>query len=257
MNAPALAETHDDAPAREQDDDQMERMHEEEVVQANADEMQNKLGLAFDQFINSVNKSATEVTEPALVAFHKKMLDELNAKVNTLRDLREQNHHLETKLYSFHQIASTFQQNICQTIDGAEEQPQDQAAADGGNAAEEAEMEPEAEPDTVASDDAGSVGVAAAEEEDAPTGDQNPTDVAARASVATLRDAAGKTAEAAAVAELPVDDGKRALDETADPSRSPEKPPHADAASEGEAAAADKSSLRKRQCRARAATTAK
>jgi len=222
------AHTHDDAPAREQEDDQVERIDEDNAVQEFIDDQEVNLGNSLKHFVDSVNKSTTELTEPALIAFHQKMLAELNAKVDTLRDLRKQNLELDTKLLAVHNIAANFSNCVIQTIDGAEP-PQDQPMAEGDDAGEAAEVVPEAEPDTVAADDAGSVGVAAGEDEDAPTGDQSHV--------------------------VPVEeDGKRALEEeesaeqpSASPSGSPEKPPPADAASEGDTVAADKSSPKRQR----------
>tara|TARA_B110001452_G_scaffold141018_1_gene117256 strand:- start:241 stop:972 length:732 start_codon:yes stop_codon:yes gene_type:complete len=221
------AHTHDDAPAREQEDDQVERIDEDNAVQEFIDDQEVNLGNSLKHFVDSVNKSTTELTEPALIAFHQKMLAELNAKVDTLRDLRKQNLELDTKLLAVHNIAANFSNCVIQTIDGAEP-PQDQPMAEGDDAGEAAVV-PEAEPDTVAADDAGSVGVAAGEDEDAPTGDQSHV--------------------------VPVEeDGKRALEEeesaeqpSASPSGSPEKPPPADAASEGDTGAADKSSPKRQR----------
>ena len=219
-----------DAPAREQEDDQVVPMDEANAVHEFCDLMSQDLQNSLVRFVESVNQSTTELTQPALSAFNEKMLVELNAKVETLRDLREQNHELETKLYAVHHIAASFTNSVVQTLDGGEH-----PMADDDVEEEAPEQDSHEEPDTMAADEAGSVGVAAGEDEDAPTGDD------------------------ASHVDEQVDDGKRALEEESaekvfsSPSISPEKPPPADAVSVGDAAAADKSassSPNKRQRRA-------
>lgn len=218
-----------DAPAREQEDDQVVPMDEANAVHEFCDLMSQDLQNSLVRFVESVNQSTTELTQPALSAFNEKMLVELNAKVETLRDLREQNHELETKLYAVHHIAASFTNSVVQTLDGGEHPMADDVEE------EAPEQDSHEEPDTMAADEAGSVGVAAGEDEDAPTGDD------------------------ASHVDEQVDDGKRALEEESaekvfsSPSISPEKPPPADAVSVGDAAAADKSassSPNKRQRRA-------
>ena len=218
-----------DAPAREQEDDQVVPMDEANAVHEFCDLMSQDLQNSLVRFVESVNQSTTELTQPALSAFNEKMLVELNAKVETLRDLREQNHELETKLYAVHHIAASFTNSVVQTLDGGEHPMADDVEE------EAPEQDSHEEPDTMAADEAGSVGVAAGEDEDAPTGDD------------------------ASHVDEQVDDGKRALEEESaekvfsSPSISPEKPPPADAVSVGDAAAADKSassSPSKRQRRA-------